>query len=175
MAFSLARSLRPRPTILIALLLLTIGLALAPTAVLADGHEAQAEKDAAYTKYRQSVMGAIGAHMGSLGGIMKNGLELPGHVEAHAGLMAENAKLIAAAFKHQSSGGATDAKPNIWTDWAHFEEDIAEFEKAARALETAAAAGDPKAIGPAMKALGGTCGECHDSFRKPKEESYKNK
>jgi len=156
--------------------LIAIGLLVgSSSAALADGHGDHSEKDAAHTKYRQSVMGAIGSHMGSLGGIMKNGLVLPGHVEAHAGLLAENAKLVAAAFKHQSSKGATDAKPNIWTDWSGFEEDIADFEKAARDLEAAAASGDRKAVGPAMKALGKSCGGCHESYRKPKEESYKNK
>ena len=174
MAFGFVRPLRSLRRSRVVPVLLAIAFAFVATHAFADGHEAKAEKDVAHIKYRQTVMGAIGAHMGSLGGIMKNGLNLPGHVEAHAGLLAENTKLVAAAFKHQASEGATDAKPEIWTDWAGFEEAIADFEKAARGLETAAASGDPKAVGPAMKALGGSCGGCHDSFRKPKEESYKN-
>ena len=52
---------------------------------------------------------------------------------------------------------------------------VADFEKAARALEEAAEGGDMAAIGAGTKALGKTCGGCHRTFRKPKEESYKRK
>jgi cytochrome c556 len=30
-------------------------------------------------------------------------------------------------------------------------------------------------LGARVKALGKSCGGCHETFRKPKEESYKNK
>ena len=38
-----------------------------------------------------------------------------------------------------------------------------------------AAGGDAAAIGAQLKEVGGACKQCHDDFRKPKEESYKNK
>ena len=144
---------------------------------LAAASVATADSDAAEPsiKYRQKLMSAVGANMGAIGDILKNGLELPGHVESHAAQMAESAKLIAAAFEKPLSEGATDAKPEIWEDQARFEQAIADFEEAARALETAAAGSNPKAVGPAVKALGDRCGDCHKPFRKPKEESYKNR
>lgn len=145
------------------------GLGLSSTA------QADAESDAAHVKYRQSVMGAIGANMGGIGDILKNQLDFPGHIESHARQIAEGSRLIGSAFAKPVTEGATDAKADVWKDRAHFKEDIAELEEAARALESAAASGDPAAIGPAVKALGKTCGGCHESFRKPKEESYKNK
>jgi cytochrome c556 len=151
-------------------LVLVVGLGAAASVATADSHAAEPN-----IKYRQKLMSAIGANMGAIGDILKNGLELPGHVENHAGQMAESAKLIAAAFEKPISEGATDAKPEIWEDRARFEQAIADFEKAARALQTAAAGGDPKAVGPAVKALGDRCGDCHKPFRKPKEESYKNR
>jgi cytochrome c556 len=136
----------------------------------ADGHE----KDAARLKYRQSLMSIVGTNMGAIGDIMKNQLALPGAIANHAGQMAESAALIAGAFEHEITDGPTDAKPEIWQDWAKFEKAIADYQEAARGLQTAAASGDPAAVGPAMKALGKSCGGCHKPFRKPKEESYKN-
>ena len=102
-------------------------------------------------------------------------LDLPGAVANHAGQMAEAAALIAPAFEKSIRDGATDARPEIWTDWAGFEEAIAGYEAAARNLATAASEGNPGQIGSAMRALGKSCGSCHKPFRKPKEESYKNR
>lgn len=165
-----ARHSVPRPIMALLAMsafLLPLMLAVAGT-VSADSHDAKAS-----IQYRQKLMSAIGANMGAMGDIMKYRLELPGHVESHAGQMAESAKLITAAFREPVSEGATDAKPEIWEDWQRFEKTIADFEKAARDLQSAAASGDAKAVGPAMKALGDRCGDCHKPFRKPKEESYK--
>lgn len=140
----------------------------------ADQHEGSDEADPAI-KYRQSVMSIIGTNMGAIGDIMKNQLPVPGAIATHAGLMAESAALIAPAFKQNISAGPTDAKANIWKDWAKFEAAVADYEKAARNLQTAATGQDPSAVGAAMKALGKSCGGCHKPFRKPKEESYHRK
>ncbi len=125
--------------------------------------------------YRQTLMDTIGSNMGAIGDIMKNRLDLPGHIAIHAGEMAESAQMIASAFKKNAPSEMTDAQPKIWTDWTEFESAIADFEKAARNLQTAASGKDPSAVGPAMKALGKSCGGCHKPFRRPKEESFKNK
>jgi cytochrome c556 len=149
---------------------LMVSLCLA-SAAQADNHG----NDMPLVKYRQTVMSIIGGNMGAMADIMKNRLDLPGHVAVHAMELAEMAQLIGPAFKKNVATNATDAKPEIWQDWAKFEGAIADFEEAARNLETAAAGSDPSAVGPAMKALGKSCGGCHDSFRKPKEESFKRK
>ena len=145
-------------------------LAILTGSASADSHE----KDQARIKYRQSVMSIIGTNMGAIGDILKNQLGMPGAIEVHARQMAESAQLIAPAFETKITSGATDAKAKIWEDGAKFEQAIADFEKAARNLEAAAAGDDPKAVGPAMRTLGRSCGGCHKPFRKPKEESYKN-
>jgi cytochrome c556 len=137
----------------------------------ADSHE----QDAAYIGYRQSVMSIVGTHMGAISDIMKNGLDVPGAIAGHAEQMAEAAALVGPAFRRPISEGPTDAKPEIWKDWAKFEQAIADYEEAARGLAAAASAEDPSGVGPAMKALGKSCGGCHKPFRKPKEESYKNR
>lgn len=137
--------------------------------------QAQAATDQPSIEYRQLVMGSIGSNMGAIGGIMKNQLALPGAIANHARQMADAAKLIAPAFKQKVTAGKTDAQPEIWTDWAKFEAAAADYEKAATNLATAANGSDPTAVGLAVRALGESCGGCHDSFRKPKEESYKNR
>jgi cytochrome c556 len=137
----------------------------------ADSHEDSGPQ----VEYRQTLMEIIGGNMGAMGVIMKNRLALPGHIAVHAGQMAEMARLIAPAFKNNVESNATDAEPEIWKDWAKFEASIDDFETAARNLQAAAEGADPAAVGPAMKALGKSCGGCHKPFRKPKEESFKNK
>ena len=87
---------------------------------------------------------------------------------------AESAKLIAPAFKQKVTAGKTDAKPEIWSDWKKFKKAIAEYEKAANHLAAVANGKDAAATGLAVKALGESCSGCHESFRKPKEQSYKN-
>jgi cytochrome c556 len=137
--------------------------------------QAQSATDEPSIEYRQLVMGAIGSNMGAIGGIMKYQLALPGAVANHAKQMADAAKLIAPAFKQKVTAGKTDARPEIWSDWAKFEAAAADFEKAATNLAMAANGSDSGAVGLAVRALGESCGGCHDSFRKPKEESYKNR
>jgi cytochrome c556 len=159
------------PNIRVSTMTVALTLMVVAGVAQADDHEA----NAARLKYRQSVMSIIGTNMGAIGDIMKNRLVLPGAVENHAGQMAESAALIGPAFKKAISDGPTDAKAEIWQDWAKFEKAIAGFEKSARALEAAAGGSDAAAVGPAMKALGKSCGGCHKPFRKPKEESFKKK
>ncbi len=143
--------------------------------VVANSALADVAQDEARIKYRQTLMPGVGSNMGGIGDILKHRLDLPGHVESHARQLAESSKLIGSAFEAEVTSGATDAKQKVWQDWEGFEAAIAKFEKAARALETAAAGRDRSAVGPAVKALGKSCGGCHDTFRKPKEESYKNR
>ena len=120
-------------------------------------------------------LGAFKEVFGILGDIMKNRLALPGAIANHAGQMADAAALIAPAFKKDLSEGRTDAKAEIWQDWAKFESAIAKYEEAARGLAIAASGADPSAVGPAMRALGKSCGGCHKPFRKAKEDSFKKK
>ena len=148
-----------------------IAVGTSSTAAFADDQEA----DQARIKYRQSIMSTIGTNMGAIGDIMKNRLVLPGAIANHAGQMADAAALIAPAFKKNLTAGRTDAKAEIWQDWAKFESAIAKYEAAARGLATAASGDDPSAVGPAMRALGKSCGGCHKPFRKAKEDSFKNK
>lgn len=138
------------------------------------GAPAMAQSNEASIEYRQKVMGGIGASMGAIGDIMKNNLPFKGNIAEHAKVININSKLIASAFKHEASEGKTDAKPVIWKEWSKFEEHAKKLETASAKLEEVAAKGDTAALGDAIKGVGGACKGCHDDYKKPKSESYKN-
>jgi cytochrome c556 len=87
--------------------------------------------------------------------------------------MAVLAELVPAAFQHRTSAGPTDAKAAVWDDKISFERASNEFLAATRKLVDVANADDRVAIANQVKAVGKTCGGCHESFRKPEVESYK--
>ena len=154
-------------------------LALVATLALGAGNaDAQApdpKADEAALEYRQSLMDAIGGDMASIGDILKYGMNLPGHVAVHADSLASHAKLVAAAFEHKVTAGPTDAEPAIWEKPDEFAEKIKAFETETAKLAEVARGSDPAALVAQVKAVGKSCGGCHDSFRKPKEESFKRK
>ena len=139
-----------------------------PSLVVAQGDEA-------FVAYRQKVMGSLGANMGGIGDIMKYKLpKADGHIEIHARNIHETAKLILDAFEEQVTAGKTDAKPDIWQNWEEFTTKAKALQDASATLTQVAQGGDMKAILPAVKTVGDACKGCHDPFRKPEEESYKN-
>jgi cytochrome c556 len=68
-------------------------------------------------------------------------------------------------FPPGSGSGKTAALPAIWEKPDDFRKAMEAFGAAAADLGKAAET-DPKAVGPAVGALGKTCKNCHDSFRK---------
>jgi cytochrome c556 len=158
------------PVLAVARRLSLLALACAVIAPLAASAQ---PSDEGTIKYRQHLMSGVGADMGAIGDVMKYGLPLPGAIAAHAKLLSQRADLVAAAFERNVSAGPTDAKPEVWQKPDEFRTKTQAMKKAADALAKVAAGGDPAAIGKSVKALGDACGDCHESFRKPKEESYK--
>jgi len=150
-------------------------LALTLAVALGAAAPALAADDAAYIKYRQKVMSGVGADMGAISDILKNGLPFTAAIAIHADSLGDAAALIPTAFEKNISTGATDAKAEIWQKPEEWKDAISAFEDAADDLEEAADDGEPTAIAAAVKALGKSCGGCHKPFRKPKEESYKKK
>ena len=143
-ALARARSLSPALVVAVGLLAGLAGnLLLAPR----DASAQAAPSDKAVIEYRQLVMSGVGSNMGAIGGILKNQLVLPGAIAIHAQQMADGAKLIGPAFKAKVIAGKTDAKAEIWSDWAKFEKSIADYEKAATGLAAAARGSDPAAVG----------------------------
>jgi cytochrome c556 len=133
---------------------------------------AHAQEDEPYLKHRQSLMSAIGGHMGAIGTIAKSDLPFMDAIAVHAKSIEMSAGLIEKAFEKEITEGKTDAKPDIW-------QDRDKFVAAAKAMQEEAGklagidAGDKGAIVAQIKALGDACGDCHKPFRKPKEERFK--
>ncbi|NNL66639.1 MAG: cytochrome c [Myxococcales bacterium] len=126
-------------------------------------------------KYRQKVMSGIGADMGAISDILKHGLPFTANIAIHANKLENAAELIPSAFEAKTADIDTDAKADIWMKPDEWKKLTADFALAADVLEDAADDEDPVAIKAAFKGLGKSCGGCHDAFRKPKEESYKNR
>jgi cytochrome c556 len=63
------------------------------------------------------------------------------------------------------SGVKTDARAEIWTDPAGFAAAARRLEPEAAKLEALARAGDVAGARAQVRALGGTCGGCHDKFK----------
>ena len=66
------------------------------------------------------------------------------------------------------SGVKTEALPAIWERPADFSAAADRLVGATKGLQAAVATGDLAKIQPAAMAVGGSCKNCHDSFRKPK-------
>jgi cytochrome c556 len=133
---------------------------------------AQQDKDPVIS-YRQKVMQSIGANIGAISDVLKHSLPRQENIPAHAEQMSRAASLIPSAFEDELSEGLTDAKPEIWEDWEEFREYAGDLEQASAELAGMSPDSDTAAFAAQVKKVGDTCKQCHDEFRKPKEESYK--
>jgi cytochrome c556 len=127
-----------------------------------------ADDAASVISYRQKVMSAVGAHMGSIGAVLKAEVSFSGHVAGHARALQAASLMAADIFPPGSGIGETRAKAEIWQKWADFEKAVKAFQDATGKLVEAADSGDMAAVGAAMGNLGQACGGCHKPFRKPK-------
>ena len=135
----------------------------------------QAQDNEAFIQYRQKVMMSNGANMGAIGDILKYKLPFQSHITAHAEEIQRMSILIPDTFKKDVADGKTDAKPEIWKEWDKFTAAANDMGREAAELAKVAQSGNMEAISAQAKKLGDACGACHKPFRKPKEESYKNK
>ena len=111
---------------------------------------------------RKDLMKTIGGAAKTLGGMAS------GEV-AHDAAAAEAAKqaMIAAAaeieakFTNNAADPASEAKPEVWTNWNDFLAKGKALGDAAGALDVASA----ESIGAGMGAIGGTCKACHTDYR----------
>jgi cytochrome c556 len=151
-------------------------LLLLPVLLLLTQVFVHAQEDEVFVQYRQKLMSGHGVSMGSIGDVLKN--KLPNateHVAVHARALAEYSKLIEVAFEKNVAAGATDAKPEIWQSWDDYVAKAKALEEAATKLADTAQGGDAQAMMPQVRALGDSCRNCHTSYRKSEEESYKRK
>jgi cytochrome c556 len=89
-------------------------------------------------------------------------------IETKAKEIMGNAEKLVALFPKDSTKGKTKALPAIWEKADDFAKADKALAKAAGELAAAAKAKDDAAIGEKVKALAGTCGNCHKAFRAEK-------
>ena len=115
-------------------------------------------------KARMDTMSAIGAEMKTLGQMAKGVTAFDG--EAARASTAAIAKLASAApalFQAKEDDPKSEAKIEIWNNFADFTEKAKHLETVALELST-----DIKAesdLAPAMKSLGEACQACHKPYR----------
>ena len=84
---------------------------------------------------------------------------------ASATTLLKNFTNFPALFKEGSSTDKSHALPIIWTEFDKFSAIFAKDRESAQAMLTAAQSGDQAGYLAAAKAIGGTCGDCHMTYR----------
>lgn len=162
-------------------IVLAAGAALVATVVAVTGyavvaaHAATTVQMAATTpaeaiKERQALMKEQGRHAKAISEFVESGTGTAADVATHAAALKEHAGRIPALFPAGSGvddGVAeTEAKQEIWNDFAAFEAAAAKLSDLAGAVEVAATTGDKQQITDAFAAMGREgCGGCHQTFR----------
>ncbi len=138
-------------------------------ALMGVGFATPAAADAAGAiKYRQSVMKAVGGHMGAMNAILKGLVPHTDDLAGHAHAMAELSKISSKVFPKGSGAGKTRTKAEVWDRPDDFTKAVAAFQAAAADLAKTATS-NPKAAGSKFQALGKSCKGCHDTFRAKKK------
>lgn len=120
-------------------------------------------------KYRKAVMSAMAAHISAFSLINFGRVEHQDHLRAHVTALADMGTEIRALYPAGSGTGDTDALPLIWQEQDKFAQLITATEKSTAELRDAVAAGDKAATMKAFKAVGDSCKNCHDRYRKEKK------
>ena len=131
--------------------------ALAATAVFAEGEAADPT-----VKARMDLMKSVGGAAKVLGGMAgdKAPFDAAAAEAAKAAMIAAAAD-IPAKFEPQASDPASEAKPEIWTSWDDFAVKGAALKAAAEAMDASSLEG----VKAGMGAIGGTCKDCHTTYR----------
>ncbi len=113
-------------------------------------------------KARQDLMVSISGATKTLGDMAQGNVpfDVAAAEAAKAALVTASGE-IAARFEPQATDPKSKAKPEIWTNWDDFVAKAGALNAAATAADVSSAA----AIGASMGAIGGTCRNCHTSYR----------
>ncbi len=135
--------------------------------LIAGAAFAEGDRTDPNAKARSDLMRVIGKNTGILGDMAGGKAAYDAAAaEAAKAAIVEAAGMIEAAFKDQGAADpASEAKPEIWTEWDDFLGDAKMLGDAAGAMDVASA----ETIGAGMAALGGACKDCHTEFRVMKQ------
>jgi cytochrome c556 len=117
--------------------------------------------------YRQAVMNVYAWNVTSMGDMVKGKTAFDGAAfAAHAKDLAAAAQLeLMAAFPEDSINDESDAKDEIWLDFAKFQDKHKALREQSAKLAEVAAGGDEAAMKEQFGATAKTCKGCHDSFK----------
>jgi len=150
---------------------LTLAALLLPAAALALPALVEAAKPSPVFKLRHDNFEAMGRAMkGTFDEFKKPAPSIP-VIQANANALAAAAVKVKGHFPKGTgpeAGVKTEALPAIWERPADFAAAADRLVNATKAFQLAAATGDLARIQPAAMAVGGSCKNCHDSFRKAK-------
>jgi len=117
-------------------------------------------------KYRQDVMDDLKDAMKALKHATKAG-DGQG-AAAPAAKLQRLTKDLTKLFPPGSTNADSEAKPEVWSRWADFEQVANDARVKAEALAKAASSGDSAALQDAMRDMGSACKACHKDFRSDK-------
>jgi cytochrome c556 len=141
-------------------------LALAVTTLAAPAL-AQFAKPEDAIKYRKSALFVMQQNFVRVAAMAQGKVPFDAKVAAESAANAELvSKLPWAAFGEGTDTGDTNALPKIWTDKAKFTEYADRMQAELTKLSAAAKAANLENLKAAVSAVGTSCKNCHDAFKK---------
>ena len=114
--------------------------------------------------YRHESMEAIGAHFQSVRKIVRGDVPFTSHLPMHVNALADYGEIMASLFEEGSEGG--EALDKIWDEPEKFSEAVEKFKTATAKLKEVVDDGEGESeVNSALRAVGGSCKGCHDSYR----------
>lgn len=136
--------------------------ALALTAALIGGVAMAADATDPIVVAQKTLMKSFGGAAKTLGGMAGGDVAYDAAAaEAAKAALIAGAADIAAKWEVAGNDPASESKPEIWTNWDDFMAKGKALGNAAAALDVASA----ESIGAGMGAIGGTCKDCHTTYR----------
>jgi cytochrome c556 len=140
---------------------LALGAALIGTSLIGTGAMAADATDPTVIA-RKDLMKSFGGAAKALGGMAGGEVAYDAAAaEAAKAALVAGAADIAAKFEMQAEDPASEAKPDVWTNWEDFLAKAKMLGDAGAALDVASLDG----IKAGMGAIGGSCKDCHTTYR----------
>lgn len=113
-------------------------------------------------KARMELMDTIAASTKTLGDMASGKVAFDATAATAAKTaLADAAAKVPAAFEPQATDPVSEARPEIWTNWADFVTKSEALLTAAEAVGTTSA----ETVGAGLGAIGGSCKACHSAYR----------
>ncbi|HEY5567181.1 MAG TPA: cytochrome c [Gammaproteobacteria bacterium] len=121
-------------------------------------------------QFRQAVMRVAANKMTTIGGMARQEIPLDEAVFAKAVTdLAVVAGMLTEGFMPQGVPTGSRALPEVWTNWADFEQKAADLQSATQGLADAVQSGGFAAAQGLVQGAAGTCGGCHRTYRERTE------